>query len=584
MNNQWYAFLLATLASAPLLAGNFEFVVIGDTRPRFESESFKPFEGLIAKINGLKPDLVVNLGDLIYGYGLPSKEKQWDKYEAVARTLAVPYYQVPGNHDTHSKQARRIYSERFGKGYQSFDHGDCHFVLLDNTENERWGYLGPTQWDWLRNDLKQTRAGSVFVFMHFPVWEPERITPEYYEFWAKSLHPLFKESSVRAVFGGHYHTYGPTREFDGIRYFITGGGGAELIPEYRKAGGVHHFLRVKVTGDTFDVRVVTEQGELTDPEADLMGGLQFAARNVSRIGLKQDVRSFQTGWPLNVAVKNPYATELTGSAAWLWDASAFSIQPTNVALAIPAEATHTYSFTLTALRPVATLSSLPQLEFNVLSEGTRRRFHREVRFLQTGKAAYQRSPPSLDGSVAEWASLPSLRLGGSSEPEAAFRSCYDDQNLYLALEIPRSDEDEAKESGFSDEIQIGFARPSSETEFGNDFLRLGLNSDAPGACNRTPGRKAEAVLPGVKIACRTEARRKTYEVSVPLRLLRHPKTGPGRRLILDLSFPVPEREVEAPPLPEPAPNSYSYRVRYGNDSLVPVYFVELNLERRPERR
>ena len=72
--------VLLELASAPLSAGDFEFVVIGDTRPRFESESFRPFESLITKDQRSKPALVVNLGDLIYGYGPASKEKQWDKY------------------------------------------------------------------------------------------------------------------------------------------------------------------------------------------------------------------------------------------------------------------------------------------------------------------------------------------------------------------------------------------------------------------------------------------------------------------------------------------------------------------------
>ena len=129
--------MLLALASVRVSAGDFEFVVIGDTRPRFESESFRPFEGLIGKINALNPDLVVNLGDLIYGYGHVSKEKQWDKYEAVRKTVRPPYYQLPGNHDTHSKAARTIYGRRFGKFYQSFDHGDCHFVLLDNTVAER---------------------------------------------------------------------------------------------------------------------------------------------------------------------------------------------------------------------------------------------------------------------------------------------------------------------------------------------------------------------------------------------------------------------------------------------------------------
>src|SRR5512137_1514468 len=132
MSARIVALALVVMASINLPAGDFQFVVIGDTRPRFESESFRPFEGLITRINSLKPALVVNLGDLIYGYGPLSKGHQWDKYEVVIKTIQVPYHQLPGNHDTHSAEARRVYGRRFGKFYQSFDHGDCHFVLLDN--------------------------------------------------------------------------------------------------------------------------------------------------------------------------------------------------------------------------------------------------------------------------------------------------------------------------------------------------------------------------------------------------------------------------------------------------------------------
>lgn len=145
----WLTRLLLACALLPSAADDFEFVVIGDTRPKFESMSCQPFERLITNINALKPALVINLGDLIYGYGPLSKERQWDKYEAVIKAFRVPYYQTPGNHDTHSKEARRIYGRRFGRFYQSFDHGDWHFVLLDNTEQERWGYLGPEQLAWL---------------------------------------------------------------------------------------------------------------------------------------------------------------------------------------------------------------------------------------------------------------------------------------------------------------------------------------------------------------------------------------------------------------------------------------------------
>jgi hypothetical protein len=579
MMKAWAFLTLVWLVSSPVLAADFEFVVIGDTRPRFESESFRPFEGLIAKINALKPALVVNLGDLIYGYGTMSKEKQWDRYETVIQSIEEPYYQLPGNHDTHSKAARRIYGRRFGSFYRSFDAGDCHFVLLDNTENERWGYISPAQLNWLKSDLKQTRARSVFVFMHFPVWEPERITPAYHEFWAKNLHPLFKESRVRAVFAGHYHTYGPTREFDGIRYFITGGGGAELRPDYRKSGGQYHFMRVRVSGDSFDVRVVTERGELTDPEADVMGGVQFAARNVSRIGIKRDAQELKAGVTFTVTVRNPYPSAMKGQAAWLLDASAFSVEPQSFSVEIPAVGTRSYSFTLKALRDDLTLPSLPRVQFNVVAGGTPHRFHGEVRFVQAVSTPYRVKAPVLDGKLADWEGVPLLALGGGADPEAELRSSYDGQNLYLALTVPKCDPDEVKELGISDEIQIGMARSVGNTGFGGDLLRLGFNSDAREAKDRTPGRKTVAVVRGVKSVWRTEGSQTTYEISLPLRLLKDLKVGEGSRLMLDLAFPVPEGGGAQEPA-EPGINTFSYRVRYGSDSLVPVYFVELALQRK----
>lgn len=572
--------MLVVLGSVYVSASDFQFVVIGDTRPRFESESFRPFEGLIKKITPLKPALVVNLGDLIYGYGPASKEKQWDKYEAVIKAVQVPYYQVPGNHDTHSKEARRIYARRFGKFYRSFDYGDCHFVLLDNTEDERWGYLGPVQLDWLKADLKQTQARAVFVFLHFPVWEPERITPAYFEFWAQTLHPLFKASRVQAVFAGHYHTYGPTREFEGIRYFITGGGGAELRPEYKKSGGDYHFMKINVAGDTFDARVVTERGELADPEADVMGGLQFAARNVSRIGINRGAEDLRAGVTFNVAVKNPYPDALIGQATWLLDASSFSVQPESASLQIPAGATRQYSFTLKALRETTTLEALPQLEFNVASKGKKHRFHREVRFIQKASSPYRVTAPVLDGKIGDWGQVPVIKLGEGSQSEAQLRSSHDARNLYLALTVPKCELDEAKESGFSDEIQIGMARRLSVSDFGGDFMRLGFNSDSQVANDRTPGRKVEAAIAGAHCACWTEDLRTTYEITIPLRLLKSLKADEGGRFILDLSFPVPEGPAETAKALGPSANTFSYRVRYGSDSLVPIYFVEMSLERK----
>jgi predicted MPP superfamily phosphohydrolase len=104
MKIKWLLPGLCLLAQGALAVTNFEFVVIGDTRPRFESENFRIFEGLIPKINAAQPAFVINLGDLIYGYGPLRKRSQWDQYAQVVRGFTMPYYQLPGNHDVHSRE------------------------------------------------------------------------------------------------------------------------------------------------------------------------------------------------------------------------------------------------------------------------------------------------------------------------------------------------------------------------------------------------------------------------------------------------------------------------------------------------
>jgi len=160
-------------------------------------------------------------------------------------------------------------------------------------------------------------------------------------------------------------------------------------------------MKVKVSGEAFDVRVVTDRGELTDAEADVMGGLLFAARNVSRIGIKRGFEALKKGVEFSVSIENPTET-LTGRAGWLFDASVFAVEPQEVSLQIPEGRSQEQKFTLKALTDSASLQSLPRLEFNVIAGGRRHRFHREVRFLEELRTPHQRAAPVLDGQLAEW--------------------------------------------------------------------------------------------------------------------------------------------------------------------------------------
>ena len=79
---------------------------------------------------------------------------------------------------------------------------------------------------------------------------------------------------------------------------MTGGGGVELRPDYRNAGGERHFMKFQVSDDRHEVRVVTDRGELQDIDADLMGGFLFAEQKTARFPFT--VRSSRDNLALDV--------------------------------------------------------------------------------------------------------------------------------------------------------------------------------------------------------------------------------------------------------------------------------------------
>lgn len=575
------AFALALLTAAAR-AGEFEFVVIGDTRPHFESVNFQTFARIIPQINAVKPALVINLGDLIYGYGR-NKEKQWDKYQQVIQAFRVPYYQVPGNHDTFSRDARRVYGQRFGKFYQSFDHAGWHFLLLDNTENESWGYIGAAQLAWMRDDLKRNQGKPTFVFLHVPVWLKDRVAPKYYEFWESTLHPLFLESGVKGVFGGHLHAYGPTEEIDGIRYFITGGGGAELRPSYQEVGGRHHFVRVKVLRDnTFGVRVVTATSEMTDAEADVMGGFLFADKNCAKMGLVNAPQQLWNGVHCTFTLLNPYPQRMTGVCEWKNPAAAFTCFPARAEINLLPGTKTNLTFRLKADPKAPMPAALPSLAFDLKADNHHHRFERGIEFLDSLTALYRKKSPLLDGRLEDWLSQAPLRLGLPTNPDAEIWAGRDSSTLYLALSIPTPKAQpavavEEPEEDYRDDLQIGLAMRPNPTSFDQDLVRLGFtcSTNKTEIFDRTPGRKRSLSLRGVKVACHTGNVRRVFEVAIPLRLLQPVSTRKEARVALTLAYPLSDDGPGEPD--QPQPNTFAYQVRYGMLRLLPCRYFELVL-------
>ena len=252
----------------PQAKAPFTFVVIGDTRP---GRPIKPGDPAsvsadylrnIKFINKLEPSFVVNLGDMIRGYNshnVPLLKRQWHEFDKSVARLDCPLYMVMGNHDAWNPQAFKLYEKRYGTPYYSFAYkGARFFVLSSEVPGERNRITGK-QLEWLKIQLEKYRGAThKFIFLHKPLWLKYR--PYYSSEWGKNIQPLLREYRVDAVFAGHEHFYEPFK-IDGIPYFISGGGGAEL-DKWPKVGAFFHFLKVSVPVEGKPlIRVVREGKE-----------------------------------------------------------------------------------------------------------------------------------------------------------------------------------------------------------------------------------------------------------------------------------------------------------------------------------
>ncbi|HPB60144.1 MAG TPA: metallophosphoesterase [Candidatus Saccharicenans sp.] len=267
-----YIALVAWL-SGSLLAADLRLVVIGDTSPEFFSRKSPFFKEMIEKINELQPDAVIHLGDMIAGYGFRRLRSQWDEFDELVSKIKAPFFRIPGNHDIYSQKSLETYLQRYGQTYYSVDINGYHLIFLWNVEENRLGHISRQQFNWLKSDLKDSeRWRGAFIFLHVPVWTK---TSKYVlqidkDFWQNKIHPLLVQNKVLAVFAGHYHRFGPMKEMDGIKYYISGGGGPRINNLYVSHGGANHFLLVEATGRKFEVMVVYRDRIVSDEEADVL--------------------------------------------------------------------------------------------------------------------------------------------------------------------------------------------------------------------------------------------------------------------------------------------------------------------------
>ncbi len=232
--------------------GSFDFVFFTDTHIEPELDAPHGCDMCFKKIAALKPEFAIMGGDHVYdatSVGAERANTVFDLYKKTEHSLQMPIHHAIGNHDpfgiieksgvptSDPAYGKKMYEDRIGKTYYSFDHKGYHFVVLDSiqpTEDRLWeARIDGKQMNWLTDDLKTTGATTPIIgVVHVPLvtafstFAADRIRPnDKYSTLTVANAPqviaAFEGHNVIAVLQGHTHV-NEIVEYKNTKY-ITGG-------------------------------------------------------------------------------------------------------------------------------------------------------------------------------------------------------------------------------------------------------------------------------------------------------------------------------------------------------------------------
>ncbi len=239
----------AALALPAQTAGEFTFVHFTDTHIQPELRAAEGCLRCFRKINELKPDFAVAGGDLVFDVletGPARARELFDLYTKTLGEISVKTHNVIGNHDIYGlfpksgvgpgdpMYGKKLYEDRLGRRYYSFNHKGWHFIVLDSIgitpEREYIGLIDQEQMAWLAADLEAAGAGTpVIVVTHIPLvtgfpaygMAPGASTRGMVVTNARAVVALLARYNVKAVLQGHTHV----REivhYAGCQYITSG--------------------------------------------------------------------------------------------------------------------------------------------------------------------------------------------------------------------------------------------------------------------------------------------------------------------------------------------------------------------------
>ncbi|MBM3737705.1 MAG: metallophosphoesterase [Acidobacteria bacterium] len=240
--------------SAPAIAfaaptkQSFTFVHVTDLHIQPELRAADRCGACFAAINRTRPDFVIAGGDLVFdALAVPKQRARllFDLYRDATKRIEAPLHNVLGNHDifglythsgvlpTESGYGKKMYEDRIGRRYYSFDAHGWHFIVLDSvglTPDRLYvGRVDDEQIEWLRRDLEAAgKSTPIVAVTHVPLstgvlqWmmprhDPRRIVVQN----ASDVLELLHQYNIKAVLQGHTHIC-ERLEYRGCQYITSG--------------------------------------------------------------------------------------------------------------------------------------------------------------------------------------------------------------------------------------------------------------------------------------------------------------------------------------------------------------------------
>jgi len=140
------------------------------------------FKLAVEQMNLLRPELIVNVGDLIEGSADRAEiSKQWQSFDDRAEQSLAPVLYTGGNHDLLDQVLREAWEERNGPRYYHVRYRDVLFLVLDTEDHslDRLNEIATMRLEAI--DVAQTSGWDAFAntaYAKLPEDETGMISPE----------------------------------------------------------------------------------------------------------------------------------------------------------------------------------------------------------------------------------------------------------------------------------------------------------------------------------------------------------------------------------------------------------------------